>query len=259
VTNSFIDIADIYTVQTLYDGKWRFDGTYETEQGAQKYAALLVPDWGKARVRVLVGRYDAALCKRRYFKLEMTPPLHWYQSVGQKMFSFTSRSPSQKAGPLLGGMILMIMLVGGIASFPSNAANSSPTQKVSSVAQNQVTIPKNVKQLFGDLSQKGFNKTNTLTHAPVRLHGLWSFSCPSGGRELVVSKNTITHVDGAVAQDIPLQAVFQSGQTYGFVHENGAVSVVEMVSFDQIKPVGLLGPEGQFEAAPNGELLKRCL
>ncbi|GEM_PF-3594896 len=259
-----VDSSDIYVVQTLYDGKWRLDKKFIDNDQAQHYASLLVPDWGKARVRLLVGRYDADLDRRRFFQTVMEPPLKWHQSFGKRLSGIVARSGAshtrKKAGPLIGIAALLagvVMAMGTITSFPTEAANDIVSRQ--HVAQNQAPIARNIKTVFSELSEVRYAKTRVLRIAPLRLQGDWSRQCQSGHQELQIAGQGITEFDGAVPKDTILQAVFQAGQTYGLVRESGKIMVLELTSFDQLSPIGELTMDGVFSAASDKAALKRCL
>ncbi len=255
--------SDIYAVQTLYDGKWRLDKKFAEKTQAQKYAYLLVSDWGKARVRLLAGRYDTQQQRRRYYEVPLLPPPKWHHGVSQhfvRVFSRAGGADSRvKAGPLLGIVffILALAAVGSMTAFPTNAAGENEGK--TTVAQSGLSVLAKADVLFAKAFGKGYAKSRSLEGVPLRLQGDWSRHCASGHQDLQISGQHITEFDGAIAHDIALEAVYQAGQIYGLVREGGTVTIVELVAVDQLKPVGRLMPDGNLTEAAQTVIFKRCL
>lgn len=254
---------EIYVIQTLYDGKWRLDKKFDTCEQAQKYASLLVPDWGKARVRLLVGRYDEKLARRRYFEMSLIPPSKWHEKLISRLSGITPKASTGsgiKAGPLIGivSVLFGALLYSAVTSFPSTASTEGRDVLLQTVAVAPATDRKSIRQAFADLTKIHRHDTQSHKEVPLRLRGDWSSLCASGVQDVMISKATLTEFDGAIAKDIDLKEVYQAGQFYGLVRKTGAVDVVEMAFADQIKLIGQFSADGEYTAISKKNLLNRC-
>lgn len=254
---------EIYVIQTLYDGKWRLDKKFDTCEQAQKYASLLVPDWGKARVRLLVGRYDEKQARRRYFEMSLIPPSKWHEKLMSRLSGITPKVNSGsgiKAGPLIGiaAVLFGALLYSAVTSFPSTASTEGREILLDTVAAAPATDRQSIRQAFADLSKVHRHDTQTHLEVPLRLRGDWSSLCASGVQDIMISTTTLTEFDGAIAKDIELKEVYQAGQFYGLVRKTGAVDVVEMAFADQIKLVGQFDMHGKYTGISEKKFLNRC-
>ena len=254
--------SDIFAVQTLYDGSWRSDQKFMSERQAQIYVNLLIGEWGRQRVRILVGKYDAICDHRRYSLIAIIMPKSKLAQIAEDLISAIKNICFHKKRTLAFGafsVLVISLVVSGVTSYPS-LANDTPADKENNTfVQAQAPIAKNVRVVFMNLLKGRFNQLVTLKEAPVRLHGDWSEFCPSGIQDIQISRNSVTEFDGAIATDSALQAVFQAGQTYGFVGTDGVIHVIEMTGIDLVKSIGKINILGEFKAAEDMVILKRCL
>lgn len=260
--DSSLQGSDIFAIQTLYDGTWRCDRKFIAEKQAQEHANLLMGDWGRQRVRLLLGQYDAVCDHRRYNQIEILPPKTKRALLLESLVSIViTLNSKNRLVPTLGviGAVIILLTVSAITSFPSMAGDKNNTASDHMVNQAQAPIVKNSRDVFVGLLKGKFSRLVTLKDVPLRLHGDWSELCASGIQDIQISKNFITEFEGAIATDRELQAVFQVGQTYGLVGETGVVQVVELTGIDHLKSIGHINLEGEFIASQSAMTLKRCL
>ncbi|MBL4740610.1 MAG: hypothetical protein JKY12_06425 [Sneathiella sp.] len=254
--------SDIFAVQTLYDGSWRSDRKFISERQAQIYVSLLIGDWGRQRVRLLLGKYDVVCDHRRYSPIAIVPPKSKLAQMVEDLTSNIKNLFLNKKKTLVFGTIsvLAIMVsVSAITSYPSLASNKQLDQSNHVIAQAEAPIAKDIRVVFMGLLKGQFSQLVTLKEAPVRLHGDWSEFCPSGIQDIQISRNSFTEFDGAIATDRELQAVFQAGQTYGLVGTDGVIHIIEMTGIDLVKPIGKISTLGVFKSDADMVVLKRCL
>jgi len=254
--------SNIFAVQTLYDGSWRSDRKFVSERQAQTYVNLLIGDWGRQRVRLLVGKYDAICDHRRYSPIAIVPPKSRFTQIMEDLVSAVRNTYFHKKRTLAFGsfgVLAVLAAVSGMTSYPSLADDKPINVENHTIVQAQAPIAKNIRVVFMDLLKGQFSQLVTLEEAPVRLHGDWSEFCPSGIQDIQISRNSVTKFDGAIATDSELQAVFQAGQTYGFVGTDGVIHVMEMAGIDLMKPIGKIDISGEFKPTADMVILKRCL
>jgi len=258
--------SDIYAIQTLYDGKWVCARKFINEDQAQIYAALLVPDWGKARVRLLLGKYDVEEDRRHYSELDMVPPKSRFSKLMQKL-GVNGRMFAQEARKRIVTSVVMavfgiglsLIAFSALTSYPTLASNDTGNRSADNIASAKVSIARSIQDIFSDISTSKYAQTKTLPEVPLRMRGDWSHHCASGTQDLQISVNTLTEFDGAIANDHELQIVFQSGQTYGLVTREGQTRILEMITVDEIKIIGQLSEEGQFTISKVDRPLQRCM
>ncbi|MEH6405551.1 MAG: hypothetical protein V7750_19425 [Sneathiella sp.] len=251
--------SDIFAIQTHYDGSWRSDRKFISERQAQIHANLLIGDWGRQRVRLLKGRYDAVCDHRRYSPIDIAPPKSKFARITENLIFFVRKTLSPvKRIPLFGALTAFAIIIGvsGVTSYPLLASGKNAEQPI---ANAEAPIAKNVRVVFVSLLKGQLRRLVTLKEVPVRLHGDWSQFCPSGIQDLQISHKSVTEFDGAIATDSALQAVFQAGQTYGLIGTSGDIQVIEMAGIDLVKPLGKINISGEFEAIADAKMLKRCL
>jgi hypothetical protein len=170
---------------------------------------------------------------------------------------------------LLAAIAILLLGVTAAASLPlwdKDAAHGNvPVEPVTAALQQQIIIARaeapiarTIRDVFAEISNSSYGKTVTLQDVPLRLRGDWSARCRTDGPSLTIGENSFTRFDGAVAHEKPLQAVFQAGQVYGLVQDNGAVAVMELRSFDQLVTRGHISRSATFQAAEE-QPLQRCL
>lgn len=257
---------DVFAIQTLYDGKWRYDEKFNDEEQAQRYAARLVPDWGKQRVRLLHEKYDAGDESRHYFELDLCPPKSRYKRVIERVqksgLSITGKLRKQVAVSVMMmtiGVGAFVIVLSGLTSQPTLAGNDKNIQKNEAVAEATAPIARSILAIFAEVSKNNYGQPTSSKDVPIRLRGDWSRHCNSGMQDLQLMANTLTDFDGAIANDKELQIVFQSGQTYGLVTSEGRTRILELITIDQVKLIGHLTVDGHFHESNKKLLLNRCL
>ncbi len=194
--------ADIFVIQTLYDGKWRSDEKFLCEEDAQTHAALLLPDWGGQRVRLLLGHYDVEKSDHHYYQMVLVPPKSRYKRAWDKALSSTKNASrhlkSRMAASVaiaFAGVGISLISIGALTSSPTQASGSSKTTAIAPIAAKVGTKDTHsVLQTFASLSASRYAQTVTLKDVPIRLRGDWSRHCASGMQDLQLFEKMMTEV-----------------------------------------------------------------
>lgn len=259
--------SDIFVIQTLYDGKWRCDEQYICEEKAQAHAALLVPDWGGQRVRLLMGHYDVEQEDHHYYQMVIVPPKSRYKKAWDKALNSTKHVSRHLKTRIAASALIAVTGVGlaliGFSALTSSTSQAGSDAKMTAiapvVAQADKGSSKSLRQIFASLSATRYAQPVTLKDVPIRLRGDWSRHCATGLQDLQLFEKMLTEFDGAIAKDLDLNSVYQAGQTYGLVTAEGDIRMLELVSIDQVKMLGHLNKDGQFSAVTEEMLLQRCI
>lgn len=247
-----------FIVQTLVSESWRSFERYTDEDEAHDIARQLVPDWGAKRVRILGGNYDELKGREVYHDIDIAaaPPsglLHRFKQMNL-----------MASGTAVGGAVFALFLItyAASATFSSRADESKTKTVTADITAMDHFVgparePKTLRDRFIDVAAIPYGKVTNLIEAPIRLRGPWSTACGTETGTLVIDANALG-LQAHTAPNASLTSVWQAGQRYGLLLDDGSVYLLDMVSFDQIKPVGVMSQTGDFAADQTGLLLNRC-
>jgi hypothetical protein len=150
--------------------------------------------------------------------------------------------------------------------------------------------PVDLQAKFLEIAAVSYSQVKDFDAAPIRLRGPWSIACWEQPDSLVIREHKLDQISDTPAQNIALKdtsstadssqtatsttassktavamdtsafsTVWQSGQRYGIHLEDGSVYILDLVSFDQIKPLGTLSSDGDFIAETEATVLNRCI
>ncbi|WP_373083956.1 hypothetical protein [Sneathiella sp.] len=246
----------IYVVQTLVVDTWRSFGRYEDEEGAQCVARRLVPEWGGPRVRVLGGYFDAVKNRLVYHRLAIreAAPARPLQNFKTSKFVVGSTA---LGGVMLGLFLMIYAFVAPLSSMAGDAkASETAVNPPSPIAP--IVKPVNLRARFTEVINVPYGKMRDFDSVPLRLRGQWGTACGTDGGSLVFGAHDLSRVTDT-GTSTSLTTVWQTGQGYGLVLENGSVYMVDMISVDRIRKIGTMSQTGEFTAEDSDAILKRCL
>lgn len=140
--------------------------------------------------------------------------------------------------------------------------------------------PVDLQAKFIEIAAVSYGQIKDFDAAPIRLRGPWSIACWEQPDSLVIREHKLHQIPVALTQDIASKdtpsstaqsktettmditaftTVWQSGQRYGIHLEDGSVYILDLVSFNQIKPLGRLSSSGDFTAETRDNVLNRCI
>lgn len=145
--------------------------------------------------------------------------------------------------------------------------------------------PVDLQAKFLEIASVPYGRVRGFDAAPIRLRGPWSTACWKKPEMLVIREHKLHQTAARQGQDISLKdtpqkdtlktaraaktapkkditafsTVWQSGQRYGIHLEDGTVYILDLVSFDQIKPLGIISGSGDFTAETQDNVLNRCI
>jgi hypothetical protein len=251
-----------YVVQTLVSESWRSFDRYDDEDSAQDIARQLVQDWGGARVRILGGYFHDDKNRNVYHAVEITEALQtgfFHKFANSKKLI----GGSAVSGALLVCSLILFSLLPPFSSFaadgkkPSTAAVLSAAPVIAAIAPLPEQI--DLKQKFVETASVSYGKVRDFDAAPIRLRGPWSIACWEQPNMLVIREHKLDRRKDIKNVTVDFTTVWQSGQRYGIQLEDGSVFILDLVSFDQIKPLGTLSSSGTFTAATKDNVLNRCI
>ncbi|USG63180.1 hypothetical protein NBZ79_09350 [Sneathiella marina] len=286
-----------FVIQTLVSESWRSFDTYDAEDSAQDIARQLVEDWGAARVRILGGYFCDTKNRNVYHLVDITdaPKTGFLHKLSAAKPAFSTASfahlvPSKRllggagvSGALLVGSLILFAALPPISSFANDAQkpaalpelpvieNRPVPQAVKPVAPTVAEIAPlpvviDLQAKFLEIAAVPYGNVKDFDAAPIRLRGPWSVECWAHPEMLVIREHKLHQTPETVTlRDTPLQesaaftTVWQSGQRYGIHLEDGSVYILDLVSFDQIKPLGSLSKTGDFTAEAEDNVLNRCI
>jgi len=250
-----------FVVQTLVSESWRSFDRYTLEDEALDIARQLIPDWGSRRVRVLGGYFDPEKARDVYHRVTITEavPVGFLQALKSSKFALGGAGIS-------GALLAVVLGLSAIStSFSTDAGANTAPEATRAALEKPADIPAvaaalapvSLQQRFTDVAVVPYGKVEEQAMAPIRLRGPWSGACGTDLGTLVIDAQSL-----GLGQDrthsASLTSVWQAGQRYGLLLEDGSVFVLDMVSFDQLKPVGTLSQTGEFSADKTGLTLNRC-
>jgi len=140
--------------------------------------------------------------------------------------------------------------------------------------------PVDLQAKFLEIAAVSYGQVKDFDAAPIRLRGPWSIACWEQPDSLVIREHKLHQVPVTFTQNIAskdtsstttprktatqmeitaFSTVWQSGQRYGIHLEDGSVYILDLVSFNQIKPLGRLSSSGDFTAETKDNVLNRCI
>jgi hypothetical protein len=248
-----------FVVQTLVSEKWRSFDRYEDEKTAQSIARQLIPDWGIRRVRILGGYFCELKNRDAYQLVDIVEPapsgfLHMLKS------SRVVLGGSAASGALLAAVLVIYALSTPISSFADDGQSEGKvlSNSGSHFAIAPINRPVDLQARFVEVAAIPYGEVRELGSVPVRLQGPWSYACGTGTSTLIIGEQEMAgSIEGQAKT--PLSIVWQSGQRYGLVQNDGSVFVVDLISADRIQKYGTLSETGRFLAEPSNAILNRCL
>ena len=246
-----------FVVQTLFDTKWRSFGEYDTEMPAQDIARQLVDEWGAQRVRILGGCFSAQKNRNVFHRVEISKKIKFRETRAYTNSKFVAGSV------VLGGVMLAVFLVAyniitPMSSLAAVGKGSELTSNGQPTPTAPIAKPVNLRARFTEVIKVPFDKVWDFDTVPLRLRGPWSTACNTDGDKVVLGERDLVRIAQGENR-APLTSVWQTGQRYGLVLENGSVDMVDMISADRLKKIGTMSRHGEFTADTSGTILNRCL
>ncbi|MEH6527465.1 MAG: hypothetical protein V7723_15460 [Sneathiella sp.] len=271
-----------YVIQTLVSESWRSFDRYETEDSAQDIARQLVEDWGGARVRILGGYFCDEKNRNVYHRVEITdaPQTGLFHKFALAKMSSSKKfiGGSAVSGALLVGSLILFAALPPFTSLADDGQKTVSTPAVSDPEEKSIATPKkpaapvvaaiapppkpvDLQAKFLEIANVPYGRVKDFKAAPIRLRGPWSIECWKHPEMLVIREHKLDQspVKTSVQDTTAFSTVWQSGQRYGIHLEDGSVYILDLVSFDQIKPLGSLSQDGDFTAETKDNVLNRCI
>jgi hypothetical protein len=256
-----------YVIQTLVSESWRSFDHFDDEDSAQDIARQLVEDWGGARVRILGGYFHEDKNRNVYHAVEITeaPQTGFFHKFAASKFTASKKliGGSAVSGAVLACSLILFSLLPPFTSQAGEGGKSlaAPVKVAAPVIAAIPAIPEEIdlQKKFLEIAAVSYGRVKDFNAAPIRLRGPWSIACWEQPDMLVIREHKLDHTKDTKAVTMAFTTVWQSGQRYGVHLEDGSVYILDLVSFDQIKPLGTLSSNGDFTAATKDNVLNRCL